>query len=73
MKETLEIQCQIYILMKKVIILRKITATKKTLAPFFNHFSLSLNREKTCSYEKEGKYFQALAADLTNIGTVDLD
>ena len=43
--------------MKKVIILRKIQATKTTFAtPFFNYFSLSLNRKKMCgneTYEKE--------------------
>ena len=46
-KEILKILCQIYVLMKKVIILRKIQVTMKTFAPpFFNHFSLSLNRKK---------------------------
>ena len=56
-KETLKIQCQMYILMKKVIILRKIQATMKTFAPsFFNYFSLGLKRKKACgneSHEKE--------------------
>ena len=56
-KEILKMRCQIYILMKKVIILRKIQATMKTFAPpFLNNFSLSLKRKKTCgneSYEKE--------------------
>ena len=34
-------------LMKKVIVLRKIQGAMKTLTPpFFNHFSLSLNRKK---------------------------
>ena len=33
--------------MKNVIILKKIQVTMKTFAPpFFNHFSLSLNRKK---------------------------
>ena len=46
-KEILKIRFQIYILMKKVIILRKIQAKRKTFTPpFFNHFSLSLNRKK---------------------------
>ena len=43
--------------MKKVIILRKIQLTINTFAPpFFNHFSLNLNRKKVCgneSHEKE--------------------
>ena len=40
-KEILKIRCQISILKKKVIILRKIQVTMKTLAPpFFIHFSL---------------------------------
>ena len=34
-------------LMKKVIILKKILVAMKSFAPpFFNHFSLNLNREK---------------------------
>ena len=46
-KEILKIRCKIYILMTKVIILRKVQATLKTLAPaFLNHFSLSLNGKK---------------------------
>ena len=46
-KEILKIQCQISVLIKKVIILRKIQATKRTFAPpFFNYFSLSLNSKK---------------------------
>ena len=46
-KEILKIRRQIYILMKKVIILRKIKAITKTFASaFFNHFSLSLNRKR---------------------------
>ena len=49
--------------MKKVIILRKIQVAMKTFAPpFFNHFSLSLNRKKTCdneSHEKETKHIHA--------------
>ena len=33
--------------MKRVIILKKIQVTMKTfISPFFNHFSLSLNRKK---------------------------
>ena len=44
MKEILKIRYQIYILMKKVVILRKMQVTMKAIAPpFFNHFSLSLN------------------------------
>ena len=46
-KEILKMQCQIYILLKKAIILKKIQAKMKTFTPpFFNHFSLSLNRNK---------------------------
>ena len=46
-KEILKIRCQIYILMKQVITLRKIQMAMKTFArPFFNHFSLSLSRKK---------------------------
>ena len=45
-EEILKIGCQIYILMKKVIILRKIQATITTFSPrFFNHSGLSLNRK----------------------------
>ena len=66
-KEILKMQCQIYVLMKKPIILRKIHVTMKSFTlPFFNHFSLSLNR-KTCgneSHEKETKHIRASAADL---------
>ena len=43
-KEILILRCQIYILMKKVIILRKIQVRMKT-PPFSNHFRLSLNRK----------------------------
>ena len=39
-------QCQIYILMKKVIILEKMQVTMKTSLPFFSHLNLSLNRKK---------------------------
>ena len=46
-KEILKIRCQIYNLMKKVIILRKIQVAIKTFAlRFFNHFSLRLNRKQ---------------------------
>ena len=51
-KYWLKIQCNIYILMKKVIILRKGQVAMKTFAPpFFNHFSLSLSRKKNCGNE----------------------
>ena len=44
-KKILKMQCQIYLLMKKVINLRIMQKTLKTFAPrFFNYFSLSLNR-----------------------------
>ena len=46
-KEILKIRFQIYILMKKVIILRKTQTTMKTFTPpFFSYFSLSLSRRK---------------------------
>ena len=47
MKEIRRIRCQVYILVKKVIILRKIyVAIKYFTPPFFNCFSFSLNIEK---------------------------
>ena len=47
-KEILKIRCQIYILMEKVIILRKIHVTIKSFAPpFFIHLNLSLTRKKS--------------------------
>ena len=43
-KEILRIRCQVYVLVKKVIILRKIhVAIKSFTPPFFNCFSFSLN------------------------------
>ena len=46
-EKILKMRCQTYILMKKVIILRKIHVSIKCFAPpFFNHFSLHLNRKK---------------------------
>ena len=46
-KEILKIRCNIFILMKKVTILRKVQATINSFAsPFFDHFSFSLNRKK---------------------------
>ena len=60
-KEILKTRCQIYILMKKVIILRKIQVSMKTFAPpVFIYFSLHLNRktgkqEKTCVNESLDK------------------
>ena len=42
----------IYILMKKVIILRKVRVIMKTFAPtFFDYFSLSLSKKKICDNE----------------------
>ena len=56
-KEILKMRCQIYILMKKKILLRKIQVAMKIFAPpFFNHLNLNLNRKKTYgkeSHEKE--------------------
>ena len=49
----------------------KVSVTMKTFVPpFFNHFSLSVNREKTCgneSHEKKTKHIYASAADLLHI------
>ena len=46
-KEILKIRYQIYILMKKVIILRKIQVTMKPFAPpFIKRFSLNLKRKE---------------------------
>ena len=60
-KEILK-KCQIYVLMKKMIILRKIQVTMKIFAPpFFSHFSLSLNRKKGVAMramEKETEHIQ---------------
>ena len=43
----LKMRCQIYISMKKMIILRKIQVKMRTFAPpFFDRFCLSLNRKK---------------------------
>ena len=58
-------------LMEKVVILKKRQTTIKTFPPpFFNHFSLNLNRIKTCgneSHEKETKIIYALATNLLHI------
>ena len=54
-------------LMKRVVIPKKIQVIMKTfVSPFFNHFSLLLNRKKMYgneSPEKETKHIYALAAD----------
>ena len=53
-KEMLKIQCQIYILIKKVIIPWKIQAAMKAFTPpFFNYFSLNLNRKKRVMMRKK--------------------
>ena len=44
--------------------------------PFFNHFSLSLDRKKTCGnecHQKETKYSHASAVDLLHIRIENLD
>ena len=47
-KEILRILCQVYVLVKKVIILRKIHVTIKSFTPpFFNCFILCLNIVKS--------------------------
>ena len=70
-KEILKMQCKIYILMTKVIILRKMQVTMKTFTPpFVNHFSLNMNRKKMCgneSHEKETEHIQASSVDLLHI------
>ena len=69
-KEKLKVR-HIYVLMKKSITLGKIDVTFKSFVPpFFNHFSLSLNKRKKCSnksYAKETKCVLASAVDLLNI------
>ena len=46
-REIFKIRCQIYVLMKKMIILREQKVKMKTFAsPFFNRFCLSLKRKK---------------------------
>ena len=51
-KVILKIRCQIYILMTKTIILRKIQVQTKAFAPSsFNRFCLTLNRKKTVVME----------------------
>ena len=79
-KEILKIRCQIYMLMKKVIILWKIQVTMNILPPsFFKHFCLSLNRKKTCGNERhekvttETKHIHASTADLLHIRIGKLD
>ena len=65
----LKIRCLIYVLMKKVIILRKIHVTIKSFAaPFSNHFSLSLNGKKRESHERKTKHIHASAADSLHTG-----
>ena len=55
--------------------LRKIHVTIKSFPPpFFNHFSLSLNRKRTCdneSYVKETNYIHASAPGLLYTGDLD--
>ena len=51
-------------------------AMKTFAPPFFNHFSLCLNRKKTCgneSHEKEIKHIHASAVDLLHTRIGDLD
>ena len=62
--------------MKKVIILRKIHVAIKSFAlPFFNHFSLSMNRKTRGneSHEKETKHFHASATNLLHISIGNLN
>ena len=78
MKKILKILCQIYILMKKVIILRKLHKCDNKVFPpsSFNRSSLSLNRKKTCgneNHEKETKHIHASAADLLHIRVRNFD
>ena len=77
MKEILKMWCQSYILMNKVIILKKIQVTMKTFAPpFINHFSFRLNRKKTCgneSHEKKTEHLDASAVNLLHIRIGNLD
>ena len=67
-KEKLKIRCRVYILMKKVMILRKIKVVMKTVTPPLpNHFSLSLNRKKMYvseNHARETKHIHASADNL---------
>ena len=76
-KEIVKIQCRIYILMRKVIILRKIHVTMKSFAPpFFIFILFEPEQKKTCgnaSHEKETKHIQASAAKLLHIRIGNLD
>ena len=66
-KKILKIRNQIYILMNIAIILRRRQVTVKIFAPpFFKHFSLHLNRKKTCgngSHDKEIKHIHTSAGN----------
>ena len=55
--------------MKKVIILQKIQVTMRTFVlPFFNHFSLSMNRkQRVRARRKKKKHIYASAANLSYI------
>ena len=70
-KEILKIWCQIYILMKQMIILSKIHATMKTyVPPFFNHFSLSLNRKNVWLWESWGRNYRSCSQIFLKIGAL---
>ena len=76
-KEILKIRCHVHILMKKVIIMGKMHVIINSFAPpFISHFSLNLNRKKSCgneTHKKETKYIQVSVADLLHIRKGNLD
>ena len=71
------IGCQIYILMKKVIILRKIQMTMKNFVPpFFKSFISESEKKKTSGnelHEKKTKHIHSSDADLLHIRIGNLD
>ena len=77
MKEIVKIRYQIYILMKKVIILRKIQVPMKIFAlPILNHFSLGLSRKKHVvmrAMRKKTKHIHTSAADLLHFRIRNFD
>ena len=75
-KEILKIQSQIYILMKKVIILKKLQMKWKLSFHHFSTISVWAWNRKTCGnerHEKETQHIHAFAADLLYVTKKNLD
>ena len=75
-KEILKIQSQIYILMKKVIILKKLQMKWKLSFHHFSTISVWAWNRKTCGnerHEKETQHIHAFAADLLYVRKKNLD